>query len=569
MSKAFTLTDYLLERLRELGADRVFGVPGDFTLSMLDHIGRDGRLQWVGCANELGAGYAADGYARVRGIGVLCTTFGVGELSAINAIAGSFAEYVPVVHVVGAPSRAVQAARNCTHHSLGTGDFGVFERMAREVVCAHATLDEHDACAEIDRVLRTVMSQRRPGYIVMPSDLADLPVRAPQAPLARSSDTTDPDALRQFSRDARALLQQASSVSLLADVLVQRMGAEPNLHSLIDAGDIPHATLLSGRRVVNEEHPAYLGTYNGAASEPAVRAAIEEAEVLIKAGVRFTDLTSGFFSQHLAIDRLIDIGPHASSVAGRQYGPIELADALDALHAIFVDRAPLPRTERHRVARHRHDEAHASAALSQSTLWQTVSEALRPGDLLIAEQGTSFYGLGAHRLPDDVLFIGQPLWASIGYTLPALLGASLAAPRRRPVLLIGDGSAQLTIAELGTMIRQHVNAIIVVVNNDGYTVERAIHGADAAYNDIARWDWTALPAALGKGRASFSARASTPAELRDALACARASGDRLSLIEAIVPGMDVPPLLRELGKAAGAVNEGPAGHAPTEAEAAG
>jgi alpha-keto-acid decarboxylase len=556
MSKAISLTAYLLERLRELGADRVFGVPGDFTLSMLDHIGRDGPLRWVGCANELGAGYAADGYARVRGIGVLCTTFGVGELSAINAIAGSFAEYVPVVHVVGAPSRGVQAEGNCTHHSLGTGDFGVFERMAREVVCAHATLDEHDACAEIDRVLRAVKSQSRPGYILVPSDLANLMVDPPEAPLIRAGNTTDLKALRRFSADARALLNDASSVSLLADVVVQRMGAEPNLHSLIDAAEIPHATLLSGRRIVNEEHPAYLGTYNGAASEPAVRAAIEEADVLIKAGVRFTDLTSGFFSQHLAVENLIDIGPNASSIAGKEYRPIELADALDALHAVFVDRAPLSRIERRRVAGYRHDEAHSGDVLSQATLWQTVSEALRPGDLVVAEQGTSFYGLGLHRLPDDVLFIGQPLWASIGYTLPALLGASLATPLRRPVLLIGDGSAQLTIAELGTMIRQRLNAIIVLVNNDGYTVERAIHGADKDYNDIARWDWTALPAAMGKGQDSFSTRASTPAQLREALAAARASGDRLSLIEAVVPSMDVPPLLSELGKAAGAVNHG-------------
>jgi len=569
MSKTFTVTDYLLQRLNELGADRVFGVPGDYTLAMLDHIGRDGRLQWVGCANELGAGYAADGYARVRGIGVLCTTFGVGELSAINAIAGSFAEYVPVVHIVGAPSREVQGARKCTHHSLGTGDFQVFERMTSEVVCAHATLGEHDTCAEIDRVLRSVMIHRRPGYIVMPSDLSDLAVNAPDAPLRRTRNGSDPDALHRFSEAARTILNDASRVSLLADVLVQRMGAESNLHSLIDAGDLPHATLLSGRRVVNEEHPAYLGIYNGAASEAAVRAHIEEPDVLIKAGVRFTDLTSGFFSQHIPADGLIDIGPSVSSVGDQKYGPIELADALDALHAIFLARGPVLRDRINRRAKRHDPNASRDETLSQATLWQSVSNALRPGDLVIAEQGTSFYGFGAHRLPDDVLFIGQPLWASIGYTLPALLGASLAAPMRRAVLLIGDGSAQLTIAELGTLMRQHVNALIVVVNNDGYTVERAIHGPEASYNDIAQWDWTALPAALCKGRASFTRRVSTAGELHDALATAHDMNDRLSLIEAVVPRLDVPPLLSELGKAANAVNLGSAAQAPATSDVAG
>jgi alpha-keto-acid decarboxylase len=554
MSKAYTVVDYLLERLSELGADRIFGVPGDFTLTMLDHIERDERVQWVGCANELGAGYAADGYARIRGIGVLCTTFGVGELSAINAIAGSYAEHVPVVHLVGAPARAVQSAGERTHHSLGTGDFGVFARMTSEVVCAQAALDENNACAEIDRVLHSVITHRQPGYLVLPSDLTELEVRPPAEPLAGAGNVTDPDALRRFAAAAGDLMENASRAALLADVFVYKMGAQENLRALIDAGNLPHATLLWGRRVVNEAHPAYLGIYNGAASAPEVREAIEDSEVLIQAGVRFTDLTSGFFTQQLALERLINVGARSSSVAGKQYGPIGLADALDALRDICAARGPFAAHRAAPVQERVVQETGNGKPLSQEALWDVVSAALRPGDLVIAEQGTSFYGMGSHRLPDDTVFIGQPLWASIGYTLPALLGAALAAPQRRPVLLIGDGSAQLTIAELGTMIRQHVNALIVVVNNDGYTVERAIHGPEATYNDIAHWDWTALPAALGKGCHCFSARVSTVGQLRDALATAATFNDRLALIEAVVPRLDVPPLLRALAEAAGAAN---------------
>jgi len=555
MSKAYTVVDYLLERLSELGAERIFGVPGDFTLAMLDHIERDERMQWVGCANELGAGYAADGYARIRGIGVLCTTFGVGELSAINAIAGSYAEHVPVVHLVGAPARAVQSAHERTHHTLGTGDFGVFARMASEVVCAQAALDENNACAEIDRVLESVITHRRPGYLVLPSDLTELAVRPPAGPLAGVGNTTDPDALRQFAAAAGDLMENASHAALLADIFVHRMGAQDNLRALIDTGNLPHATLLWGRRVVNEMHPAYLGIYNGAASAPDVLEAIEDSDVLIKAGVRFTDLTSGFFTQRLPLERMIDVGARSSSIAGKQYGPIELGDALDALRDICAARGPFAARKVASVQERVVQERSEGKPLSQEALWDVVSAALRPGDLVIAEQGTSFYGLGSHRLPDDTVFIGQPLWASIGYTLPALLGAALAAPQRRPVLLIGDGSAQLTIAELGTLIRQHVNALVVLVNNDGYTVERAIHGAQALYNDVAHWDWTALPAALGKRSRSFSARVSTVGQLRDALATAGTFNDRLVLIEAVVPRMDIPPVLRALADAAGAANQ--------------
>lgn len=552
---SYTLADYLLDRLVELGADRVFGVPGDFTLCTLDHVERHPAIEWVGCANELGAGYAADGYARMRGIGVLCTTFGVGELSAINALAGSYAEHVPVVHLVGAPSRASQAAHVRSHHSLGDGDFGVFARMTSEVVCAQASLGAGDPCAEIDRVLESVVTHRRPGYLLLPADLADMPVERPSRPLAMAARLTDADALQRFRADAARLIGQARTAALLADVYVQRMGAEKRLQALVTEGALPHATLLWGRRVVDEGHPCYLGTYSGAASDERVRVPIEQADVLIMAGVRFTDLTSGFFSQHLDNARMIEVGPRSCSITGTVYEPIDMSDALDALTRICGQRAPFPSPSPGAATSVPAPVAAPSAMLTQTSLWQEVADALRPGDLILADQGTSFYGLGQHHLPSDTVWIGQPLWASIGYTLPALLGAALAAPERRPVLLIGDGAAQLTVAELGTMLRHGLNAIVIVVNNDGYTVERAIHGKMERYNDIASWDWTGLPGVLGKDRASFTARTTTVGALRDALATARRLDDQLSLIEAVVPRLDVPPLLARLAEAAAKANK--------------
>ena len=137
---SYTVGDYLLDRLAELGVTEVFGVPGDFNLQFLDHIVAHDRVRWVGDANELNAGYAADGYGRMRGMAALCTTFGVGELSAINAITGSYAEHVPVVHIVGAPALATQAQRRPIHHSLGDGEFGHFMAMHTAITCARAAL---------------------------------------------------------------------------------------------------------------------------------------------------------------------------------------------------------------------------------------------------------------------------------------------------------------------------------------------------------------------------------------------------------------------------------------------
>ena len=182
-STGYTVGDYLRDRLVETGADRVFGVPGDYTLVLLDYLIARPGLTWTGCANELNAGYAADGYARMRGIGALCTTFGVGELSAINAIAGSFAEHVPLVHIVGSPSSGTQAAARIVHHSLGDGVFTHFADMHEKITCARAALTAATACTEIDRVLSAVRTQRLPGYILIPADVAAAPAAPPAAPL--------------------------------------------------------------------------------------------------------------------------------------------------------------------------------------------------------------------------------------------------------------------------------------------------------------------------------------------------------------------------------------------------
>ncbi|MCW2651544.1 MAG: alpha-keto-acid decarboxylase [Mycobacterium sp.] len=548
----YTVGDYLLDRLAELGVTEVFGVPGDFNLEFLDHVVAHNTIRWVGNANELNAGYAADGYGRLRGMSALITTFGVGELSAANAVAGSYAEHVPVVHIVGAPSKDAQGARRVVHHSLGDGDFEHFLRIAREFTCAQANLVPATATREIDRVLSEVREQKLPGYLLLATDVARFPTEPPSAPLARYTGGTSPRALSLFV-DAATELIGDHQVTVLADLLVHRLQAVPQLEALLAADVVPHATLMWGKSLVDESSPTYLGIYAGAASDERVRKAIEEAPVLVLAGVQFTDMVSGFFSQHIDPARTIDIGADQSVVAGQVFAPLDIEAALDALTSILKRRGirsePVPASS----SDQRFEPPPRDQPLSQEALWDRLSAALTPGNIVLADQGTSFYGMAGHRLPSGVTFIGQPLWASIGYTLPAALGAGLAHPDRRPVLLIGDGAAQLTIQELGSFAREGVAPVVVVVNNDGYTVERAIHGREAYYNDIVRWNWLEVPNALGV-REHLTFRAETYGELDDALTAAAAQRDRMVFVEAVVPRSDVPALLTELAESAAAAN---------------
>ncbi|MDP7738555.1 alpha-keto acid decarboxylase family protein [Mycobacterium paragordonae] len=541
---AYTVGDYLLDRLAELGISEIFGVPGDYNLAFLDHIVTHPKLRWVGNANELNAGYAADGYGRLRGLSAVVTTFGVGELSLANAIAGSYAEHVPVVHIVGGPSKDAQATRRALHHSLGDGDFEHFLRISREITCAQTNLMPATACREIDRVLCEVREQKRPGYILMSTDVARFPTEPPANPLPGTSGGTSPRALAMFTEAATKLIGD-HQLTVLADLLVHRLQAVDELQSLLDADVVPHATLMWGKSLLDESSPNFMGIYAGTASTERVRTAVEEAPVLVTAGVVFTDMVSGFFSQRIDPARTIDIGQYQSSVADEVFAPLEMSAALTALTAILTERgitspavpAPADPPPAPMPAR---DEP-----LTQRMLWDRLCAALTPGNVVLADQGTSFYGMADHVLPQGVTFIGQPLWGSIGYTLPAAFGAAVAHPERRTVLLIGDGAAQLTVQELGSFSREGLSPVIVVVNNDGYTVERAIHGETAPYNDIVGWNWTQVPATLGVAN-HLAFRAQTYGELDEALTAAAENQDRMVFVEVVLPRLEIPPLLGQL-----------------------
>jgi len=539
MSKSYTVADYLLDRLAQIGIRHFFGVPGDYNLQFLDHVIDHQQITWVGCANELNAAYAADGYARCKPAAALLTTFGVGELSAINGIAGSYAEYLPVIHIVGAPALRAQRAGDLLHHSLGDGDFGHFARMAKEVTIAQASLMASNAEAEIDRLLTTALYERRPVYLLLPSDVAEAPLASRPAPLVLRQPNLSDVSLQAFIAAARAKLQAAHRVSLLADFLAERFGAELVLEQWMNEVNIPHSTMLLGKSVLDETHACFTGTYAGVASDPQVKQQIEGADVVINVGVRFTDAITAGFSHNLPVDKCIDIQPFEARVGQQVFSQIPMRDAVKALHQLTLSLASkwtLPSIKRPALPDPR------ASGLDQHGFWQQIQDFLQPGDILIAEQGTACFGAASLTLPQGCRFIVQSLWGSIGYTLPAAFGAQTAEPQRRVILLIGDGAAQLTVQELGSMLRDGQKPVILLLNNDGYTIERAIHGPEQRYNDIAQWNWTRLSQAFSLDRQLKCLRVTEPEQLRAALGEVGGS-DQLAFIEVVLPKMDIPELL--------------------------
>ena len=550
MQTPYSVADYLLDRLAGCGVGHLFGVPGDYNLQFLDHVIEHPNVCWVGCANELNAAYAADGYARVSGVGALLTTFGVGELSAINGIAGSYAEYVPVLHIVGAPCRGAQRRGELMHHTLGDGDFQHFYRMQQAVTTASAVLDEQNACYEIDRVLRAMLIERRPGYLMLPADVAKQPATPPNDILIVPLSEPESSVAEAFRYHARERLLDSPRVALLADFLALRFGLQPVLQRWMAETPMAHATLLMGKGLFDERHPAFVGTYSAGASSDYVRLAIEDADTIFCVGTQFVDTLTAGFTQQLPQERTIEVQPHASRI-GTSWFNIPMEQAVTTLRELCLEMSFSLPPERPSVARIQVEKG----PLTQENFWHTVQQYLAPNDIILVDQGTAAFGAAALSLPCGAEVLVQPLWGSIGYALPAAFGAQTACPDRRVILIIGDGAAQLTIQELGSMLRDGQSPVILLLNNDGYTVERAIHGANQRYNDIAAWSWTLVPQAFSRECQAECWRVTQAVKLEEVLA-RLSHPQRLSLIEVVLPKADLPELLRTVTRALESRNGG-------------
>ncbi|MEQ4693697.1 alpha-keto acid decarboxylase family protein [Providencia manganoxydans] len=546
MKNSYTVADYLLDRLAQIGIHHLFGVPGDYNLQFLDHVISHPQIDWIGCANELNASYAADGYARCKPASAMLTTFGVGELSAINGIAGAYAEYLPIIHIIGAPVLQFQRDGLLLHHSLGDGDFEHFSRMAKEVSVAQACLTPSNAESEIDRLITIALSEHRPVHLVIPCDVAILPLVSKPAPLVLPTSVLSNTSLKMFIESARKKLTGTKKVSVLAGCLAERLNVQPLLQQWMDEVALPHSALLFGKGVFNENHSNYAGTYIGAASEAEIKNLIENVDVTINIGVLFIDTATAGFSHKLPTENCISIHPNEARVGHQVFTQIPMEDAIKALHQLTLSLAqqwPLPIINPPSLSPPLSQTS--KSKLDQRSFWHEIQKFIRPNDILFTDQGTSCFGAAELILPENCKFVIQSLWASVGFSLAATFGAQLAEPNRRVILLIGDGAAQFTVQELGTMLRNGLKPIIFLMNNQGYTVERAIHGPEQVYNDITAWDWTLLFKAFANQYPAFVRRITETEQLKCALEEVT-NCNQLAFIEVILPKMDTPKILNDI-----------------------
>ncbi|KAB8267707.1 pyruvate decarboxylase [Aspergillus minisclerotigenes] len=559
LHKPIDVAEYLFRRLREVGVRAVHGVPGDYNLVALDYLPKC-DLHWVGNCNELNAGYAADGYARINGMSALVTTFGVGELSALNAIAGAYSEFVPIVHIVGQPHTKSQKDGMLLHHTLGNGDFNVFTRMSADISCTLGCLNStHEVATLIDNAIRECWIRSRPVYISLPTDMVTKKIEGERldTPLDLSLPPNDPEKEDYVVDVVLKYLHAAKKPVILVDACAIRHRVLDEVHEFVEKSGLPTFVAPMGKGAVDETHKNYGGVYAGTGSNPGVREQVESSDLILSIGAIKSDFNTTGFSYRIGQLNTIDFHSTYVRVRYSEYPDINMKGVLQKIVQRMGNLNVGPVSPPSNLLPD-NEKASTEQAITHAWLWPTVGQWLKEKDVVITETGTANFGIWDTRFPAGVTAISQVLWGSIGYSVGACQGAALAAKEqgRRTVLFVGDGSFQLTLQEVSTMIRNNLNPIIFVICNEGYTIERYIHGWEAVYNDIQPWDFLNIPVAFGAKDKYKGYKVTTRDELRELFANEEfASAPCLQLVELHMPRDDCPASLKLTAESAAERNK--------------
>lgn len=526
-----SVAEYLVSRLAALGIDKAFGVPGDYAFPINDAFENSADIDWVGCTNELNAAYAADGYAKVKGAAIVCTTYGVGEIGALSGLMGSRAQRVPVFIISGSPSRRLKHQRIVTKHTFGDGAYGNFEPVIEAACCAKAVLTPENAIDELERIIRVALAASQPAYITVAHDAQRMPVigdpvvGTPLNQIKRQHSVAgELDAVVAATVNR---LEASKNPVLLPSELPARYGLTGKVIELIHAAQIPYAVTPLAKGTLSEHDPLYLGTYSGVTSSPAaVKGRVEGADLVIDLGgfVR-SDLNSGFWTADLDPTKLITVHDNWVQIGSSVFVDVAIEDVIDGLIAktpkfsvsAGIELPPSAIT------------GSGSDPISTETFYPRIERFLKSGDNVVFDD---FNDVNL-RLAEGAASQGMWLWSPIGYGTAATLGVAMAAPESRVICLAGDGAHQMTFGEVASMGHHNVKPIFFIRNNGVYGIEIELNRPGCSYNELPKIQYHKVPEAFGCVD-WLSRRVTTIQELEDVLTELE-THDGGAYIEVVVP----------------------------------
>jgi len=555
----YTVGSYLAARLSQIGLKHHFAVAGDFNLVLLDQLLTNKNLEQVYCCNELNCGYSAEGYARACGVAAAIVTFSVGGLSAINAIAGAYAENLPVILVSGAPNTNDRATEHLIHHTLATHDWSYQLEIAKKLTCAAVAITSAaDAPHQIDYAVRSALREKKPAYIEIACNIAAAPCAAPGPVSALiAEEPSDAATLEAVIAAAAKFLHDTQKPVLLIGSKLRAAGAEKQAVELADALGCAVTVMAAAKGFFPEDHPQFAGIYWGEISAPGAREIVDWADAVVCIGTICNDYSTVGWTAMPNGGDVLTADQNRVYLDGYDFGRIHLRDFLAGL-ARKVEKREATAVEFRRIRAEPRPESRArpEAKLMRAEIVRQIQSLVTADTTVIAETGDSWFNGVALKLPGGARFEVEMQWGSIGWSVPATFGYAVGAPNRRIIAMIGDGSFQLTAQEVAQMIRRKLPVIIFLINNHGYTIEVEIH--DGPYNNIKNWDYAGLIQAFnaedGRGR---GIRVTNDGELAEAIKVALANHDGPTLIECIIDRDDCSADLISWGRLVAIANARP------------
>jgi indolepyruvate decarboxylase len=535
-----SIGQYLIRRLQDYGVRHVFGIPGDYVLAFYKMLS-ESPIQPINCTREDCAGFAADAYARVNGMGAVCVTYCVGGLSLCNSIAGAYAEKSPVVVISGAPGLGERINNPLLHHKVR--DFHTQADVFEKICVAGAELDDpHEAFREIDRVLDAAARHKRPVFLELPRDMVNFVPE--ESYLFRQADTkSDPEALCEAVDEAVRWINGCQKAVIIAGVEIHRFGLQDEVLALAEGSNIGIAATMLGKSVVSEVHPLYVGLYEGALGREEIRQFVEESDCVILLGTFMTDINLGIYTANLDPAKCIYATSEQLRIRHHHFHGVQLGDFIKALAA----RRPSPPARKLPPQTGLNAEkfvVRPDAPVTISRLTARLNELLNNQTVVIADIGDALFAATELIVRERAEFISPAYYTSMGFAVPAALGVHVAQPDRRAIVIVGDGAFQMTGMELSTLIRHKFPTIIVLLDNGGYGTERFLH-PNCNFNDVQPWHYAKLPEVLGGGRGY---EIHTEGELDAALRSAWADTSGPSLLQVKIGPHDISTALNRLAE---------------------
>ncbi|MGE5863050.1 MAG: alpha-keto acid decarboxylase family protein [Nitrososphaerales archaeon] len=518
-----TVGEYLINQLYSLNVKHIFGIPGDYVLGFYDQLSNS-KIKTITTCDEQGAGFAADAYARLNGIGAVCVTYCVGGLKLLNTTAEAYAEKSAVVIISGSPGISERKNLSLLHHKVK--DYDTQYNIFKNVTVASTVLDDINIIPiEIERVLSSSIQQKLPVYIEIPRDMVYKVVKGPQK--CNIPDfIINPKAMREVLDETANMINNSNNPVVVAGVEIQRFGLQNYLLEFLNKTSIPVVSTPLSKSVLSENHPMYLGVYEGAIGYQNVRQYVEQSDCVLILGSFITDFDFGNSPTPVDQEKTINAMSSKIYIKYHNFDNIPLKEYLKNLCKINIKKFPINnkiiKGQKTKILRNKI----SNEKITVNGLFTILNGFITAENIVIADVGDSLFGGLDLFIHKGTEFISPAFYLSMGFAIPASLGAQLSNPNIRPIVLVGDGAFQMTGMELSTIAKENLNPIIVLLNNDGYRTERNM--LDGPFNNLYCWNYSKITEIIGKGNSYI---VETEKQLETALSNANKNLKEFSLIE--------------------------------------